>query len=115
METTTATHEKRRALGRGLEALLPSSMPAPAGVPGAGAPISAGAGGISISAAAAPAREADSGVNDIDVGLIDRNPYQTRRSIDEQALAELAASIAANGVIQPVVVRQAGERFQLIA
>ncbi|HZU21630.1 MAG TPA: ParB/RepB/Spo0J family partition protein, partial [Terriglobales bacterium] len=75
----------------------------------------AGGGGISISAAAAPAREADSGVNQIDVGLIDRNPYQTRRSIDEQALAELAASIAANGVIQPVVVRQAGERFQLIA
>lgn len=112
MESTTTTHTKRPALGRGLESLLPGSgkdvlIPsAPPQPPGSG---------VSISAAATPARDNSAGVQEIAIELIDRNPYQTRRAIDEAALAELAASITANGVIQPIVVRQAGERFQLIA
>jgi ParB family chromosome partitioning protein len=53
---------------------------------------------------------------EIPVGEIDRSPYQTRTRFDEAQLAELAASIAATGVVQPIVVRPvAGGRFQLIA
>jgi ParB family chromosome partitioning protein len=48
--------------------------------------------------------------------LIDRNPFQTRGQINQEQLAELAASITANGVVQPVLVRPlANGRFQLIA
>ncbi len=42
---------------------------------------------------------------EIDLDALERNPYQTRSRFDEAALAELAQSIAATGVVQPVVVR----------
>ncbi len=42
---------------------------------------------------------------EIDVELIDRNPFQTRTNFDEAKLAELAVSITASGVVQPIVVR----------
>src|SRR5438270_12891025 len=99
------TIEKRRALGRALESLLPSSASPNRGIPAA----------IAASAAAA-APQSEDAVQQIAVELIDRNPYQTRRHIDEVALAELAGSIAATGVVQPIVVRLAAHgRFQLIA
>jgi ParB family chromosome partitioning protein len=54
--------------------------------------------------------------HEIPVGEIDRNPYQTRSRVDEQQLTELANSIAATGVVQPIVVRPLPNgRFQLIA
>jgi len=92
---TTATADiKRRALGKGLDSLLPR-VPAPA----------------------APATEPEGGKpREIPLDQIDRNPFQTRSSLNEEQLAELAASITANGVVQPVLVRpQANGRFQLIA
>src|SRR6202035_3391282 len=53
---------------------------------------------------------------EISVEAIDQNPYQTRGGIDQDQLAELAASITANGVVQPILVRPlANGRFQLIA
>jgi ParB family chromosome partitioning protein len=66
---------------------------------------------------AAPAAEAESGKpREIPVDQIDPNPYQTRSHVDQGQLAELAASITANGVVQPILVRpQASGRFQLIA
>src|ERR1700742_2085769 len=89
---------KRRALGKGLESLLPS-VPKPS----------------ESAAAAAPAQESGK-PREIDVDLIDRNPYQTRTRFDEVQLAELAASISATGVVQPILVRPlANGRFQLIA
>ena len=93
-----APDNKRRALGKGLDSLLPR-VPAPT-VP-----------------AAPSAVEAEGGKPlEIPLDKIDRNPFQTRSQIDEEQLAELAASIAANGVVQPVLVRpQANGRFQLIA
>jgi ParB family chromosome partitioning protein len=55
-------------------------------------------------------------VQEIPLEEIDRNPYQTRSRFDEIALHELAASIRASGVMQPIVVRMVpGGRFQLIA
>ena len=51
----------------------------------------------------------------LDVEKIQKNPYQPRRNFDEPKLAELAASITTNGLIQPIIVRQIGENYQLIA
>src|ERR1700721_828710 len=91
---------KRRALGKGLESLLPgrsgfTSAPAPA---------------------AAPPPPDEGKPREIPVDQIERNPFQTRGSIDENALKELSASIAATGVVQPILVRPlADNRFQLIA
>lgn len=51
----------------------------------------------------------------IPVDLIDPSPFQPRRSFDEADLRELADSLRAKGVIQPVLVRPAGDRFQLVA
>ena len=85
--------DKRKALGRGLDALLPSSR-------------------TQAAVATAPGE----GVREIAIELVDRNPYQTRSRLDEAALEELAASIRVSGVLQPVVVRPvAGGRFQLMA
>lgn len=52
---------------------------------------------------------------EIDIDLIDPNPHQPRSRFREEALEELAQSIRATGIIQPVVVRPIGDRFQLIA
>lgn len=92
---------KRRALGKGLESLLPR-------VQAAAAPVTE---------AAPAAKAAESGQpREIPVGDIDRNPYQTRSRFDEQQMAELTTSIAATGVVQPIVVRpMPNGRFQLIA
>ena len=51
----------------------------------------------------------------LDVDLIDRSPYQPRMRFGEQGLEELASSIRASGIIQPLVVRKRGARFELIA
>jgi ParB family transcriptional regulator, chromosome partitioning protein len=92
----TATDTKRRALGKGLDSLLPRIAPP--------APSSA-------------VHEAEGGKpREIPVEMIDRNPFQTRTQVNEVELQELAASIVANGVVQPILVRpQANGRFQLIA
>ncbi len=98
--STTTEAPKRRALGKGLESLLPR-----------------------VQAVATPVREkmqppeAEAGTpREIPVEAIERNPYQTRSRVDEQHLAELAQSIAATGVVQPIVVRPLPDgRFQLIA
>ncbi|HEY6348720.1 MAG TPA: ParB/RepB/Spo0J family partition protein [Candidatus Angelobacter sp.] len=64
---------------------------------------------------AGPESRAVSG-REISLELIDPNPYQTRRRINEAALHALAESIKVSGVVQPVVVRPtAGGRFQLVA
>ncbi|MGA8089865.1 MAG: ParB/RepB/Spo0J family partition protein [Terracidiphilus sp.] len=99
--STATTDTKRRALGKGLDSLLPrihgNAAPAPVNV---STPVEAEAG---------KPRE-------IPIEEIDRNPFQTRTHVDEGELAELAASITANGVVQPVLVRPlASGRFQLIA
>lgn len=80
--------EKRR-LGRGLDALL----------------------GSLEENGTAPAI----GANQVAVERIEHNPYQPRKDFDADELSKLRESIRAHGVLQPLVVRQVGERFQLIA
>jgi ParB family chromosome partitioning protein len=85
--------DKRKALGRGLDSLLPGRT----------------------SVAVKPAL-AVSGSQEIALELIDPNPYQTRGRINEEALKELADSIRSSGVIQPVVLRPTPNgRFHLVA
>lgn len=60
--------------------------------------------------------EGSSTINEIDLSLIDVNPNQPRREFDEDALQELADSIAEIGIIQPITLRQQGDgRYQIIA
>jgi ParB family chromosome partitioning protein len=93
--------EKRRALGRGLDSLLPGPRAVTPAANAAPMPPNAPA-----SVAAEPAPSIN-GVQMIELERIEANPYQTRRAFDETALNELADSIRANGVMQPVVVRPA--------
>ena len=65
--------------------------------------------------AAEPAEEGQRGVREIEVGRIRPNPAQPRVHFDEEAIAELAQSIAERGVLQPILVRPDGENFQLVA
>jgi ParB family chromosome partitioning protein len=89
-------NDKRKALGRGLDSLLPAKP--------ATAPITMSASHTSGSA------------QEVLIDSIDANPYQTRRRINEAAMEELAESIRASGVVQPVVLRPGPNgRFQLVA
>ncbi|HEY1209579.1 MAG TPA: ParB/RepB/Spo0J family partition protein [Terracidiphilus sp.] len=91
--TATATEIKRRALGKGLDSLLPR-----------------------VPAASSTVENEGGKPMEIPIELIDHNPFQTRSHLNEEQLAELAASITSNGVVQPVLVRPlANGRFQLIA
>jgi len=54
-------------------------------------------------------------IKTLNVDLIQKNPYQPRRNFDEPKLAELAASIITNGLIQPIIVRKIADNYQLIA
>ncbi len=101
----------RNALGRGLGALIREPEgPAPAN-PAVDPGHAAGHG----AAAAAPARESAAGPQQVDIDLIEPSPYQPRTRFREEALDELARSIQASGIIQPLVVRPVGNRYQLIA
>ena len=92
MTNVAVPDPKRRALGKGLDSLLPRVHSAPAAEVEGGKP------------------------REIPIDQIDPNPFQTRSQVNQEQLTELAASIAANGVVQPVLVRPlASGRFQLIA
>jgi ParB family transcriptional regulator, chromosome partitioning protein len=106
MTMTTLTDPKRRALGKGLDSLLPRVNPVTAPPPAAPAPTPL---------PAVPENEAGL-AREIPLDAIDPNPYQPRLRMNDEQLQELAASITANGVLQPILVRpQANGRFQLIA
>ena len=79
---------KRKALGRGLAALIPE--PDAPSLPPAAA-------------------------TEVPISALDPNPFQPRSALDPARLAELAASIRENGIVQPLLVRRRGERYQIIA
>src|SRR5579862_1392249 len=77
----------RKALGRGLNALLHTVENTPAAA----------------------------GQAEVAIELIDANPFQPRRTFSADKLRELSDSIRSSGVVQPVLLRRSGERYQLIA
>src|SRR4029077_20697958 len=102
----------RNALGRGLGALIREPEPQAPQAPATSQPHATTASG----AAVVPAREpAHAGPREVDIDLIEPSPFQPRTRFREDALNELARSIQASGIIQPLVVRPIGSRFQLIA
>src|SRR4051812_19388683 len=111
-EKTSATEkpapDKRRALGRGLDSLLPG--------PRAVAPPTAIANATPAALAEKPLPHSiGDEVREIDLALIDDNPHQTRYHFDQKLIQELAESISANGVVQPIVVRPSRDgRFTLV-
>jgi len=118
--------EKRKVLGRGLESLLPprrsfsNVLPTfspttseTVGVPGTDSSPAAEA-----TAAATSALLPGETVQELALAQLDPNPYQTRATMDKEALEELRESIAAMGVIEPIIVRpnhEAEGRYQVIA
>ncbi len=89
---------KRRALGKGLESLLPRAFTSPRSTEAADLPASSGT------------------ALELPLTDIERSPFQTRTHFNDQQLIDLAASISASGVVQPVIVRPLpGGRYQLIA
>jgi len=88
----------RKVLGRGLESLL---GPLPA---------------TDLAAAAGSTSPDGEGVRSIPVARIQPNPYQPRRTFSDPAMEEMAASIRASGVLQPILVRPLPQGdFQLVA
>ncbi len=90
----------RKVLGRGLSALLPPRVPTKA---------------TSDSSPLAPEATSVTNVTKLPLSEIDANPLQPRTVFDLTKIGELAASIKANGIIQPLIVRRKGDRFELIA
>src|SRR5271155_1781914 len=103
----------RNALGRGLSALIRD--PEPKQDQQLPPPQPAAAVGTGAAAAVAPALAPSEVFLQIDIDLIDPSPFQPRSHFREEALEELARSIRASGIVQPLVVRRVGPRFQLIA
>src|SRR5579883_499954 len=93
---TKPNEQNRKALGKGLSALLPTRTSAPAA-------------GAAVAAASGPS------VVSIPLTQIDPNPLQPRTVFQPERLEELAESIRANGVIQPLIVQKKGDRYQLVA
>lgn len=130
--------EKRRALGRGLDSLLPSGPRVVAAATAVPAPVVPPPVVITATAVAdsrpelvtAPSGDASEvhtpsrttiseprgqEIVELPLDVIDENPYQTRRTFNEAALNELAESISANGLAQPIVVRPgANGRYVLV-
>lgn len=85
--------DTRRVLGKGLSVLLPTRP----------------------TAAAPPVESTPEIPQNVGIDQIDANPLQPRRLFQAERLAELAQSIVANGIIQPLVVRKVADRYQLVA
>ncbi|MDN6180247.1 MAG: ParB/RepB/Spo0J family partition protein [Halomonas subglaciescola] len=111
---------RKRALGRGLDALIGAGARQRDGLElideAANVAVDAGADG---NAAAIPAGDADAGIERLErlpLGQLARGKYQPRRDFHPEALEELADSIRAQGIMQPIVVRAVGEqRYEIIA
>lgn len=105
--------QPKRGLGKGLGALIPAGPPPSVGLPGSHAVAGTmpGTAGYSDDAVAM----AGAYLEEVPVGAIAPNSRQPRQIFDEDTLAELAASITAVGLLQPVVVRKlAAGRYELI-
>jgi ParB family transcriptional regulator, chromosome partitioning protein len=115
-----ATSGKSR-LGRGLSGLISGGMGVGGGKNEGPPPPANGAKekkeAVAVASAPLPVAPVAGlpGYAEIKISLIDVNPFQPRKEFDPERLRELAASIQAEGLLQPIVVRQVGQRYQLIA
>ena len=100
--------EKPRHLGRGLQSLLGPITPS-------GEEAGRSEVGSVAGANFPPDKELRDSLREISITSVSPNPHQARAVWDEAELVELAESIKANGVIQPIVVRPAGSGYELIA
>lgn len=91
---------KKRALGRGLDALLGAEADPP---PPVAEPVTAS----NVPAAG--------GVQTLDVVQLKPNPFQPRHTFNSASLEELTASIQEKGILQPLIVRRVGEEYQIVA
>lgn len=89
----------KKVLGKGLAALLPTRTTPPPAPP----PV------------AVPPPPSNATPTSLPIDRIDPNPLQPRSIFQPDRLRELAQSIEANGVIQPIIVRQVGDRYELVA
>ncbi len=101
---------EKRALGRGLGSLLPSRPPAGL-AEFAKVPITP----VPSAPPSHPLPNPATSPTELPISLIDPNPLQPRTVFQEGRLQELADSIRANGIIQPIIVRRKADRFELIA
>src|SRR6185436_7559140 len=83
--------QPKKVLGRGLGALIPQRAEP-----------------------AAPQPRTTSGLAQIPIEQIQPNPYQPRRTFNESSIDELARSVREHGIVQPLVVMRAGDRYKLI-
>ena len=88
----------RKALGKGLSALLPDVEPAPA-----------------EAEPPPPPSQPTAGLQEIAVALLDPSPFQPRTNFNPAALEELVQSVRSGGVVQPIVVRPVVGRYQVVA
>jgi len=103
---------KKRGLGRGLDALLGSAkrQERPAPEPGPAAELKA------VPVPEVVDTPVDGALRALPVDVIQRGEYQPRVDMHQESLQDLADSIAAQGVVQPIVVRSIGEnRYEIIA
>ena len=89
---------KNNRLGRGLDALIPTSIDE-----------------FASEEISESLQLDEKQVQEVSVDLVDTNPFQPRKEFDDVSLSELADSIKTHGVVQPLVVTKAGQRYQLIA
>jgi ParB family chromosome partitioning protein len=85
---------QKKVLGRGLGALIPHRQEQPA------TPVDA---------------HATQGLAEIPISQIQPNPYQPRKTFNEASIEELARSVRQHGIVQPLVVTRAGDKYKLIA
>lgn len=124
--------EKQSVLGKGLASLLPgvksevypiqnldvptasiSAVSQPSGATAAGAPTTDAQANSQVSLQVSKDRLV--GITVLDVSSISPNPHQPRREFSEKEIEELAQSIQANGIIQPLIVRKTDNGYELIA
>jgi ParB family chromosome partitioning protein len=114
-----AIMKNKPRLGRGLSSLLSSAnIPIEVEVPALPAEGAMPSRRIDTPAPARteePSAPKDGSIIQVALDAVVPNPHQPRRQMNEASIAELAASLKSTGLIQPIVVRKAGEGYQLIA
>src|SRR5205809_5173865 len=101
----SATQKPKSRLGRGLSSLISvSDLPVEAEIPSAAPETASPDNGRPMSMS-----------QEIPIDRVTPNPHQPRRQMNDASIAELAASLKSTGLIQPIIVRQVPDGFQLIA